>query len=130
MSAYCHEHEDWDDCADQRWQQRQRDADIGDPATLCYPDDRYPYVVTAVTPTTITLERVWVDALDVDNSENGAVRGGWPLNDKSSTKQYLPRETPGKSIKAHWSEKRKTWYVASTTPVVVGYARYLRDWSL
>lgn len=129
MSQFCEDHEEWDDCADERWIQRQRDVKVGDPATLCYPDDRYPYVVMGVTGTTISLAKVDPNELDVDNSTGGEHRGGWPIKDKSSTRQDLPA-TDEFYLKAHWSEKFKRWQHAGSTPIVIGYARYLRDWSL
>lgn len=130
MSQYCEEHNDWDACAQDRWDQRQRDAAPGDPATLCYPDDRYPYVVVRRTPTLIDLREVSMDALDTINDIDGDRRGGWPVKDRSSREQNLPAAPLGRAITARWSEKKKTWYAAGTTPIVIGYARFLRDYSL
>jgi len=125
MSQYCDDHEVWDECADERWTQRQRDVAVGDPATMCYPDDRYPYVVTGVTPTTITLEEVDKNELE---DKRDSMAGDWPVVDRSSHRTGLPGT--GVVVKARRSEKRKMWYAHSTTPIAIGYARYLRDWSL
>lgn len=121
-SRWCEDHGDWDSCAYDAMVEAQRAAYEGQAATLVYPDDRYPMRVVKRTPKTITLIDVVLET---------TARGEpWPVVEGRSQEDDLPRLMGGRSVKAHWSEKQKGWFVAGSTPIYVGTAHYRRDYSL
>lgn len=97
-----------------------RIAKVGDPATLVYPQDNYPYVVVAVSPggAKITLE-----ALDYSGLAPAYHHGPFPVYDC----EVETSRRSGRTITAHLG--RHGYAVGGSTPVAIGQARYRRDWS-
>lgn len=121
---WCEKHETWDMCVERAWIEQQQQAHVGDPATLCYPDDRYPLKVVHRTAKRMLLREVVVGT---DAEDYG---GPFPLVKGSSKDRNLPELRGGREYKAAWSEKKKGWYVAGSTPVIIGHAEYRRDYGL
>lgn len=125
-STYCEEHDVWDRCRSLRYLEQQANARVGQPATLMYPDDRYPLRIIRRTRTTIMLVEVRVPGQDEPKYSNGP----WPVYDATSYDDDLPLADNPRMYRAHWSKKKLGWYVGGSTPVSVGAANYRRDYSL
>lgn len=94
---------------------------IGDLATLVYPQDRYPYIVTAVSPSGA---KVTLAELERAASEPAAYAGPYPIWDCDGD----PTRFTGRTIEAHRKADGR-YAVAGSTPISFGRARYHRDWS-
>lgn len=93
---------------------------VGDLATLYYPQDRYPYIVTAVSPTG---SKVTLAELKPASDVPARYRGPWPVWDCDGD----PTALTGRTITAF--RKGDDTYGDGPVPVVFGHARYYRDWS-
>ena len=93
---------------------------VGDLATLYYPSDRYPFIVTAVSPngSKLTLEELAPAA-----SEPARYAGPFPVWDCDGD----PATRTGRVITAH--RKGDGSYGDGPVPLAFGHARYHRDWS-
>lgn len=93
----------------------------GNPATLTYPHDRYPYIVTAVSKTahTITLQ-----ALDTDGVEPQGFWNGCPVYDHTFK---LPDTAKRAERTIQAKRNRAGSYQVGDVPVTLGMARYCRD---
>lgn len=94
---------------------------VGDLATLCYPQDRYPYLVTAVsaTGTKVTLA-------ELERAAEAPARfaGPFPIWDCDGD----PATRTGRTVIAH-RQGNGRYAVAGSTPIIFGQARYYRDHS-
>lgn len=103
----------------------------GTPATLLYPQDAYPYVVTRVSASGKT---AWMERLVLVNATTGHEpaysNGPFPVWNHTYTTEEVATMGSG-SAEVRISERKDgSWRVAgSTTPVQVGRARYYRDFS-
>lgn len=87
---------------------------VGDLATLCYPSDRYPFIVVGVSKTGSKLTLLELD--------HRIVSGNFQSNNaviEYSVDQNFAR----RMMTANWSPKRGI-YTAGGTPVSIGNARY------
>lgn len=98
-------------------------AKVGDGATLHYPSDRYPYVVTAVSPSgnKITIEPLNTGLVPVDR--NFIARHTFTAEELKDLSLRL-----GGSRTAHYSKKSGAYMVGGSTPVTVGTAYYYRNY--
>lgn len=108
-------------------------------ATLCYPQDRYPYLIVGATRSgkTINLSSLPTDAFKAGFSPAG-FHNGFPVWDHTWTEEEMeaflkdeeePISRPSrKVIKARWSTRFQRW-TCNGTPIHVGHARYFRDYS-
>ena len=126
MSSYCNEHDTWDRCKQDRWLEQQRNPYVGQPATLCYPDDRYPLKVVSVSPKG---KRITLTEVHLSRKNEHSEGEHFPVVTNVSEEDDLP-SIDGRTVAANWSEKHRSYMVAGTTPIALGYARYRRDWSL
>lgn len=86
---------------------------VGDLATLCYPSDRYPFIVTQVTKTGGKIE--------ISPLAHRIVSGSFQTNDAVVEYSKVP-DTAGVRV-AYWSSKRGC-YTCHGTPVSIGSARF------
>jgi hypothetical protein len=108
-------------------------------ATRCYPQDRYPLLVTSVSKSGKTITYVAVESVSgLTGHEPARFDGDWPVWDHEYTQQDLrlrsdirpevPRDGAATDRTARWSEKRGC-YQDGGTPIKVGTARLYRNYS-
>ena len=112
---------------------------VGMGATLCYPQDQYPYRITKVslTGSVIEVERlVWATpaeiaagSLDRPMMKPDYMRGPYPIYARIVDATNAP-------VMPHWKEaperayrNAQGGYAIGGTPLNIGVARYRRDWS-
>lgn len=86
---------------------------VGDLATLCYPSDRYPFIVTEVSPSG---QKIAISPLAYR-----IVSGSFQTNDAVVEYSKVP-DNVGVRV-CYWSSKRGR-YTAHGTPVSLGVARF------
>lgn len=98
-------------------------------ATLCFPQDRYGYVVVRAskTGTVLTLQRL-VSVNTATGHKPDRYDGPWPVWDHLYTPEEMASMAEEGEFRATWSEKRQC-YRLHGTPVHVGHARYYRNYS-
>jgi hypothetical protein len=97
-----------------------RIAKVGDPATMHYPSDQYPYVVVAVSASG---SKITLEALDYSGLAPAYHAGPFPVFDSEVPTDWRT----GRMIVAHLA--REGYNYAGSTPISIGYARYRRDHS-
>lgn len=108
---------------------------VGMGATLCYPQDRYPYVVAKViSPTHIIIKRLVEPSLTTGDQPRTYRGGSFPVWDKVYTEADLadPKYAcdPNDSGLIIHKNKKGLWvHGQERTPVILGTARYYRDYS-
>lgn len=104
--------------------------EIGMGATLCYPDDRYPYVVTSVTKTTIVVEPL-VTVSKATGHPPTRMRGPFPIWDHAYSPDEMAtlRHPDGRSLRRRAHRRKDGRFYLHGTPLLVGEARYRRDYS-
>lgn len=100
-------------------------AQVGDLATLCYPSDLYPYIVTAVSPTGRKATIAPIDYTKVQTL--AGYHNGFPVHDHSFTAaealEHVQRDWPRTAYLG------ANGYTEGGTPLTLGVARYRRDYS-
>lgn len=100
-------------------------AQVGDLATLCYPQDLYPYIVTKVSPGG---RKVTLSAIGHAGIAPAALHNGFPFFDHSfSTDEARHLVQPDSTLVAYLGANG--YSVDGFTPIALGVARYRRDWS-
>jgi hypothetical protein len=93
-------------------------------ATLCYPEDKVPYVVTAIKGNTVIVQSVNSDDLPKSGDCNG-----FPVFDHTFTAEELEaRKVPQTAVTLR-CHKDGRWYNSGGTRFVIGYARYFRNYA-
>lgn len=93
---------------------------VGDLATLCYPSDSYPYIVVEVSPTGA---KITLEGLEPASDKPARYVRSFPVWDCPGD----PAKRNRGRITAH--RGARGYMVAGSTPLVLGSARYYRDWS-
>lgn len=107
-------------------------VNVGTPATLMYPQDRYGYVAVRVTPTGKTAWFVRIESKDKDLKVSHMVNG-FPVYDHVFTSEEIEFALKT-AVTANYERaslrKDGTWKMMnSDTPLRIGEARYRRDYS-
>lgn len=94
--------------------------------TLLYPQDRYPYVVLARTPSgkTLTVAEVLVKEADLPVHHR---EGPWPVYDVTLTEEQISTLPHGPERKVRLRKDGRYW--DGDVPFSVGRARYYRNYS-
>lgn len=108
---------------------------VGTGVTLCYPQDRYGYVVVGVSASGKTAQVVRLFTPDkTTGHEPSRYDGPFPVWDHRYTEAELAA-----AVRAHQAQpgpttairlnRRGEWQMAGGAPVVATHARYLRNYS-
>lgn len=108
-------------------------AKVGDAATMCYPQDLYPMVVTAVSPTGSKITLTRLNYMTPAEREAGHLtpdgnHNGFPVYDRTIGVATAPVDAE-RTETAYWSSANACYMIGGLTPVRLGVARYRRDWS-
>lgn len=104
----------------------QPQPEVGMGATLLYPQDRYPYVITAVTAKTITVQRVETVSTKTGHSPSH-YNGPYPVWSHTYTAEELDNLAIDGERRAYLHRDGR--YYLGRTPLLVGEAIYHRDFS-
>jgi len=98
---------------------------VGQGATLVYPEDRYPYIIIGVSPSghRITLQEVQAKAVAPADTHNG-----FPVFDHVYSEAELAQaELLKRTVTA--TRRRDGSYYVGGSKMEIGQARYYRDYS-
>ena len=99
----------------------------GTPATLIYPQDRYPWVVVGGAKSGHYLFVAPVEYRDLPMESSGT-HNGFPVNDRTYTSEECLAHVRFAGA-TRITRKRDGKYTDHGTPFALGVARYRRDWS-
>jgi hypothetical protein len=94
---------------------------VGELATMHYPSDSYPFIVTAVSASG---SKVTLAELERAAKEPARFAGGFPVWDCPGD----PSKRTGRTEVAFRNAQGR-YFIGRSTPVTFGYARYHRDYS-
>lgn len=96
-------------------------------ATLCYPSDRYPLLIVAVTAKTITVRRVHTSGDTAPRIEPADRCNGFPVFNYDFKEDELAKAAYGEPIRCYMNKHGV--YKMGCSPVIVGVARYYRNYA-
>lgn len=99
---------------------------VGQGATLVYPDDRYLFRITAVSKSghKITMEWILTTGLKPDDYCNG-----FTVFDHIYTAEEIAAAPASKDIRHAYRNKDGKYRVGGSIPVIIGTARYRRNYA-
>lgn len=108
---YEKEHAPYESVVDKYNEYFRDNAQVGDGATVCYWTDRHACTIVKRTPKTLTLRRC--KATLSDDFKPDFVVGGFIAHctNNGAQKWEYEEDEDGEIYKAHWSEKKKSFFV-------------------
>jgi len=98
---------------------------FGMPATILYPTDRYPYLVTYISKNGYKIQLTGIDTNELTSRYN---KTGFPISDYILTDEQLRDVKLTKELKFAYRGKDGNYH-CMRCPIVLGEARYYRDLS-
>lgn len=101
---------------------------VGMGATLCYPQDKYPLLITKVTAKTICVRMVHTSGDTAPDIKPADRCNGFPVFDYQYSAEELQKAAYGEEIRCYKRQNNR-YYTKGGSPIALGFARYYRNYA-